>query len=403
MARSIPALINSHMLVWAREEAGYNTLEQAAEKAHFPVEKLRSWETNETLPTLRQAEKLARLYNRPFSVFCLATPPKTTPLAAEYRRLPGVRSGEESPELRLALRQMIYRRKVALELLWELGDQPEPFSYTIKSGESPEQIAVSLRNTLGISIGEQQGWPNEYRAWHEWRAAVENIGALVFQFSKVKVEEIRGLSLLEFPLPVIGINSKEIPASKPFSLLHELVHVMLACANEEKPALMENRTAQAWTELEKFTEAVAGAVLMPAKALLNEWEVSSRSTASDWDIMEIRKLARRYKVTPKAMITRLLLLHRCTPAAYRRWTDAWEANLKEHPPKPGGGIATPAEKALNRNGRSFSRLVLEALTHERITAVEAARYLELNYPHIETLRRNLAMARQFEAVTAGTD
>ena len=390
------------MLAWAREEAGY-TLEQAAEKAHFVIEKLSSWEKGESMPTLRQAEKLAKIYHRPFSVFSLSQPPMMTPLAAEYRRLPGITPGKESPELRFALRQMIYRRKGALDLLEELGDHPEPFSLNIKMGEAPEQVAERIRSALGISLATQKAWPHEFRAWHSWRMAVENLGALVFQFSKVNVTEVRGVSLLEFPLPTIGINTKEIPASKPFSLLHELVHVMLARADEEKPALLETRTQPAWMELERFAEAVAGAVLMPADAILSEYEVAGKSTTADWGISEIQTLSRRYKVTPKAMITRLLILHRCSPAAYRRWTDAWEEYLKEHPPRPGGGIATPAEKALNRNGRSFTQLVLEALTHDRITAVDAAHYLDLNFPHIETLRRNLAMARQFETETVGVD
>src|SRR5438445_10764685 len=120
MAARIPALVNPPLLVWAREEAGYS-LEKAAERTGFSVEKLRAWETSEAKPTLRQAERLAQFYHRPYSVFCLSAPPATRPLAAEYRRLPGVQPGKESPELRLALRQMIYRRTVALRLRAELG------------------------------------------------------------------------------------------------------------------------------------------------------------------------------------------------------------------------------------------------------------------------------------------
>ena len=53
--------------------------------------------------------------------FFLPTPPQLTPLAAEYRRLPGVTPGHESPPLRLAVRQMVSRRESALALLEELG------------------------------------------------------------------------------------------------------------------------------------------------------------------------------------------------------------------------------------------------------------------------------------------
>ncbi|MBI5675093.1 MAG: ImmA/IrrE family metallo-endopeptidase [Nitrospirae bacterium] len=402
MARSIPALVNSSLLTWAREDAGFS-IEQAAERADFSTEKLQAWESGLFQPTLRQAEKLAKLYHRPYSVFCLSEPPKTKPLASEYRRLPGVRPGAESPELRFAIRQMIYRRKVALGLISELADKPDKFLLSAHLQEDTEHVATHIRSKLGISIETQHAWPNEFRAWHGWRAAVEDIGVLVFQFSKVNPKEVRGVSLLDFPLPVIGINSKEVPASKPFSLLHELVHIMLAHADEEKPALLEKRNDQDWLKVERFAEAVAGAVLMPSAALLKEPEIANRTSGNYWNIPEVRKLARRYKVTPKAMITRLLWISKCTPAGYRKWIDDWEDYLKAHPPKPGGGIATPAEKALNRNGRSFTQLVLNALSLERITSVEASHYLELNFPHIETLRRNVAMARQFEPVMDGVD
>ncbi len=45
----------------------------------------------------------------------------------------------------------------------------------------------------------------------EWRAAVEQLGVLVFQFPKVELTDVRGLSLLRFPLPVVGVSSKEQP------------------------------------------------------------------------------------------------------------------------------------------------------------------------------------------------
>ena len=396
MARSIPALVNRKMLTWARKEAGYS-IESAAEKARLPVNKLVAWEEGDSLPTVSQAEKLAKLYARSYSVFYLSKPPETIPLASEYRRLFGVKPGEESPELRVALRQMIHRRKIALDLLEEFGKKPDLFSLKAYLTENPEIIGKRLRKELGITLKEQFEWPNEFHAWSAWRATIEDFGVMVFQFYKVALTEVRGISLFDFPLPVIGVNNKEIPASKPFSLLHELIHIMLANAQEEKPAILDNRPAEEWAHVERFAEAAAGAVLMPTDALSAEPLVSERSAYDNLFIQDVVKLARRYKVTPKAVATRLLQLNYCSSSVYSRWSKEWEAYLTEHPPKTGGGFATPAQKALNRNGYTFTGLVLDALSLGRITAVKASRYLELNFPHIETLRRNLAMARAVES------
>jgi Zn-dependent peptidase ImmA (M78 family)/DNA-binding XRE family transcriptional regulator len=398
MARRIPALVNPPLLAWAREQAGYS-IEEAAKKAKVTPAKLKAWESKSPGPTLRQAENLAKLYHRAYSVFSLPEPPNIPPLASEYRRLPNVTPGKESPELRVALRHMIYRRNVALDLIAELGGDPEQFSIVVRLGSDPEAAAQELRAKLGITLEQQYKWENEFQAWREWRQAVEGVGTLVFQFPKVDPEEVRGVSILEFPLPAVGVNSKEVPGSKPFTLLHELVHLALARADEEKPAASEGRTGQAWRQVEGYAEAVAGAVLMPAPQLLGDSLVRGRSS---WSVDEMRRLARRYKVTPLAMATRLLRVGPVSPHAYQRWRADWNRYLKEHPPKKPRGFATPPAKALSRNGLTFTTLVLEALTTERVTAIEAARYLDLRYPHIETLRRELTFGRgrPVEAETA---
>lgn len=389
MARRIQALVNPTLLAWARKEAGYS-IADVVEKLKLPAEKLRAWERESPGPTLRQAEKLAKLYHRPYSVFCMEAPPPTTPLAADYRRHPHIRPGAESPDLRLALRQMIYRREVALELLDELGDEPERFAVQIRLGENPETAANRLRERIGITHDQQLAWRDEFHAWREWRQAVEALGVLVFQFPKVDPEEVRGVSILDFPLPVIGVNSKEIPASKPFTLIHELVHLALASANEERPALNETRSAREWTEIEKYAEAIAAAVLMPQTRLLEDALVRGRST---WTVDDMRRLARRYKVTPLAMATRLLRTGRLAPASYNRWRGEWNQYLAEHPPKKPRVRVLPPARALGRNGYAFTILVLDALNTDRITGVQAARYLDLRFPHVETLRRDLIFRR----------
>jgi Zn-dependent peptidase ImmA (M78 family)/DNA-binding XRE family transcriptional regulator len=388
------------MLIWAREQAGYS-LEQVAGKLGQPPARLASWERGDTKPTLRQAERLAAVYHRPFTLLYLKAAPATVPLASEYRRLPGVTPGKESPELRLALREMIHRRNTALDLIAELGDEPEPFALRAHLGEEPEAVAARVRTALGISLPTLFAWANEFQAWRAWRAAIERLDVLVFQFAKVDIGEVRGVSLVAFPLPAIGINNREVPASKPFSVLHELVHVILANAAEEKPALEERRSDVAWQQVEGFGERVAGGVLMPRDALVAEPAVRSHAPAQDWEIAEVARLARRYKVTPAALATRLFVLGRMTPGSYRRWKDGWREFLAEHPPRSSGGFAAPAEKALNRNGRSFTLLVLEALSADRITAVDAVNRLSLNYPHIESLRRELVLSREPHLATAG--
>lgn len=391
MAVSIPALINPKMLAWAREQAGY-TLDLVAEKLKLPLEKLLSWENGDKKPSIRQAEILAKVYHCSYSLFSLQERPNVVPLATEYRRLPGVIPGKETPELRFALRDMIYRRRVALNLIEELGERPKDFSLSAKLNEDPEKVAIRIRNFLNISLDIQFAWSSDSQAWKGWRSAIESIGVIVFLFSDVEMEEIRGVSLFHPRLPVIGINNQE-RSSRSFTLLHEFVHILLKQSMDEQPAIEEKRSDKEWNEVEKFTETVAGAVLVPAMALKNEKLIQMRQKKEKWTLGEIQRFAKKYKVTPLAFATRMLVLGLMSPVIYRIWKDEWNEFLTQHPPKKGGGFATHAEKALNRNGTTFTTLVIDALTLERITPVDASRYLKVGYPHIENLRMYFAYGR----------
>ncbi len=253
MPAVLPVPIQPSVLTWARSESGY-AVDRVASRLQVKPERVEAWERGERMPTLRQVQELARFFHRPLNLFFLPSPPQVPPLAAEYRRLPGVTPGQESPELRLALRQMINRRETAMTLIEELGESMIPFKLEAHPNEDASVVGTRLRTALGITDEAQSGWRDEWQAWREWRAAVEQLGALVFQFPKVELTDARGLSLLRFPLPVVGVNSKEQPESRNYTLLHEVIHLMLASGHEETPALNERRSGSEWEAIERFAE-----------------------------------------------------------------------------------------------------------------------------------------------------
>lgn len=386
MTTSLPLPINPAVLIWAREESGY-PVERVADRLNVKAERVAEWEQGERPPTLRQVENLARLYHRPLSVFFQPKPPVTPVLAAEYRRLPGVVPGQESPELRLALRKMSARRETMLQLLVELGEATPAFDLVAHLSESPANIASRLRAALDLSIASQFDWANEWQAWAAWRAAVERLGVLVFQFPKVPLEEARGLSLLRSPLPVAAVNSKEAPEPRSFTLIHEVVHLMLSAGHEELPAARESRTGDAWAQVERFAEETASHTLVPESALaaaVRDYHLPRNG----WDIGDIRTLARRFRITPLAMATRLRASGYFSWVVYQRWKQGWDAYVATLPPKS-GGFAHPITIALGRAGRPFTQIVLEALSANRITPVNASRYLDLKFEHFEKLKASL--------------
>lgn len=334
-----PVAVNHNVLTWARLQSGYS-VERVARRLHVSEDRVRAWEQGVRTPTVRQLQLLASFLHRPLGVFFMAQPPDVPPLATEYRRLRGVRPGDESPELRLALRQMLIRRERALSLMEELGESVPDFTLRAHLRDSPTDVAGRLRAALDVDIGTQRGWASQWAAWRGWRAAVERIGVLVFQFPKVPLEEVRGLALLSRPLPVAAINGKETPRKKTVTLVRKVVHLMLAGANEEHAALVESRSVDTWGEVEEFAESVAGRVLLPEN------------------------------------------FHCAEAHAVHRHSPSWRP-----PRRP--EFATPVAKTLGRGGRPFAQLVLEAMDANRITTVDASRYLDLRFGHFDHLRAHL--------------
>ncbi len=378
-------MVNPPLLEWAREESGY-ALEQVAKRLGTKPERVRAWEKGEVRPSVRQVQELSKFYHRPFGIFFLQERPKLPPLSAEYRRLPGVRQGEETPEFRLALRLMSLRRAQALELSEEIDAEFPEFALEIHLQEPVTEAGDRLRRALAVDPARQSAWRDDWQAWREWRAAVESLGVLVFQFPKVRLTEARGLALLDFPLPAIGINSKEFaPAARAFTLMHELAHIGLAKSREEAVALRESRDEASWAEVERFAEAVASAVLIPQDVLESLLPVS-RSIR--WDIEAVRGLARRFRVTSLAMATRLRIHGAMSREAYWEWKAEWDAYVGTLSP-PRGGFANPVDRTVNRAGLPFVRLVVEALDQNRLNALDASRMLELGFHHFDRLRESL--------------
>lgn len=387
MAASIPAFITPTVLRWAREESGYAPA-LAAKRVGVPPEKLLAWEEGRAKPTLRKVQVLSKFYHRPLGVFFLPQPPSLPPLATEYRRLPGIEPSAESPELRLAIRVMSLRRETTLQLSKELNHTIPDFNLAVHPSESPVAAGARLRDLLGIAAEEQLAWRDEWQAWRRWRETVEGAGVLVFQFPKVSLNQVRGLTLPLFPLPAIGINSKETSiAARSFTMMHELAHVALACGHEEDVAIRERRNEANWEKMERFAEEVASAVLIPEE-MFNGFLAKMSVPRDAWDVPRVKDFASKFRVTPLAMATRLRAAGALTWKGYQHWKQNWNTYLSTLKPRK-GGFAMPVDKTLARGGRPFAQLVLEALDANRITSVDASRYLDLRFDYIGKLRQKL--------------
>jgi hypothetical protein len=162
---------------------------------------------------------------------------------------------------------------------------------------------------------------------------------------------------------------------------------MLSAGNDEAPASREPRQGEEWLKVERFAESAASHALVPEEALRGVIARLGLQHAK-WGVENVRRVAKKFRLTPLAMATRLRESGFLTWPQYNHWRAEWQAHVAALPPRR-GGFATPVEKALNRAGRPFARLVLEALEANRLTPVDASRYLDLKFEHFDKLRAHL--------------
>lgn len=377
MPRSIPAFVNPALLIWARERVGLS-LDGAAERAGFEAERLRRWEQGEERPSIPQLRTLGDVYKRPLAVFFLSAPPTDFDPQREFRRLPGVTPQSETPELRMALRAALFRREVARDLYERMQEPIPEMAAAVHPNENEEVVGDRIRTLLTISWDAQVEWPSAYAALDAWRTAVERVGVLVFQTGDVDKSEMRGTSIPHGPLPVILLNSNDAPHGRLFTLVHELVHILLTNGGH-RTSPMEGQRLPEDQLLERVSNRFAAATLMPRAEFLAE--AARHPDALAGDDAGLRRFANRVKVSPEAILRRLISLHRVPASLYREKRRDWQQRLWYSPRTSQGG--PPIEvRVVSSVGRPFASLVVEAYQRNAVSSADVVDFLGVQLKHL---------------------
>jgi Zn-dependent peptidase ImmA (M78 family)/DNA-binding XRE family transcriptional regulator len=379
--QQIIANINPAALVWARQVRGM-PLEIAAKKIGVTPERLESFESGQTAPTIKQLLKIGRVYRKPAAFFYLLELPEKPEGLHDYRRLIEA-AATPSPELLDAVARARERRLDAIELNALLDRQMPIFKLSASRETRPAALAGEIRRVLRISLQEQKSWREPYNALRLWVAAAELAGLLVFQFSDVELEDARGFSIAERPLPVVAINGKDWPRAKIFTLIHEIAHIAIS-----EPGICDLHVENEDDSIEIYCNEVAGEMLVPAEALLAEQIVRGHQSIV-WNDLELQELSTRFSVSREVILRRLLSLGRTTVKFYQSKRRDFIVAAIETREREGGFLPYP-RRVLRDNGRAFTYLVLSAYNNEAISALEVSRLLGgINLRHIAAISGEL--------------
>lgn len=386
MSRSITALANRELLVWARKSAGLN-IATAAKRIGQSEERLESWEREGgSSPTIAQLRKAAEVYRRPLAVFYLPQVPRDFAPLRDFRQLVEGASRELSTKLRFLVRHAQERQQWAVETRKKNEVAPLGFVGCASTRDDLASLARGLRGLLGVTLEDQGSWGTPEDALREWIGAYEEVGIFVFQSHDVPLADMRGLALTDPLAPVILLNAKDARSARVFTLFHELAHIAIGEAGISDLYLPE-RPATAEESIEVFCNAVAAETLVPAASLTQT--VVRRDLLLDLDAA-IGSLSVHYKVSREVIARRLSntgFISRETyqekRVQYQREFEVYQRELEEQRRLRKIEYRLRHARLVARdNGPAFSRLVLSAYGEGAITGRDVSNLLGVKLRHL---------------------
>lgn len=371
------AKINSAMMKWAREYAGFTH----GHEERLPKDiksKYEAWEKGENSPTWNQLREVSKKYHIPTAFFFMDCPPNfdNLPNMINYRKLVADSIYEtNSPNLINNIRKSETRREIYLDLLNELNEDILLFKVP-KLEHDTKIFSNYIREILGISLSTQKSWykeVNHYNFLNKWKEVLnEKLGVLIFETEGVLLEEMRALCIFHEKIPIILLNGKDSVNGRIFSLFHELTHLLLGesaiCGDDEN------------TKEEIFCNAVAGEFLVPEHDL----NISINGVTDLLSYNSLKKLYNSYGVSEHVILRRLLDANKISRKDYISHINSYEESFS----KSSGSGGNYLNNMIKYNGKAYYSVILDAYEVGIINSLEFSKFTDLGKKQIPKLQES---------------
>jgi Zn-dependent peptidase ImmA (M78 family)/transcriptional regulator with XRE-family HTH domain len=378
--------LNRDVLVWARKRVGLSQ-DEAAEGAGVDAFQIQEWEDGPKTPTVRQARKLAEVYDRPFLELLSRERPKVKPLelVPDFRMHREEAVPKDHYELLRIQSEAEEVRLNALDLFEMLGTSPPRLPPEIfgQVSDDAEKKAAQARAILRLSLEDQLGLTSKEKGQFVGviRRQFESAGILVTKHSGLIQFGARGMCFFAEPLPII-VFSNESAAAQAFTLGHELAHVVLKLsAISGAPG----SAAPSAKRIETWCDEFASAFLIPSDALA-KFVTKLGSPLDSIEDAKLKELSNRFAVSRHAMLIRLVNLGYVQSAYY--WGVKRPQFLEEEAAyKARGRSKYYGSRFRAWRGDLYTGLVLDAWSEGMITNHNAAEFMGIkNIEHLEAIR-----------------
>jgi len=358
------AFINPNIIKWAMQTKNINeyTIVKKLNKKH---EDFIKWLKGEKYPTFKQAKQLAKILGIPFGYLYLEKPPE------EKLPVPDFRTIKNQKPISNNLRNLLLyleQKQLFLEEFFK-NENYEELSFIGKYNinDNYKLVANFIRNWLEIEKLSKQKFLedlieqlNQKRIFVFRNTILENN-----THKKLKIEEIRGAVFVNKYAPLIFINANDTKKAQIFTLIHELVHILI---NQSE---FSDITIKNTNKIETFCNNVTAEVLLPEKNLSYINKITKNTIKELSDKYNISKLAILYKLLNTKKISKEQFddLYEYFKKEYEEFLEKNKKNKAK-----GGNFYKTIQK---RYGKNFLEIVKYSLLSEKITYREASDLLNI--------------------------
>lgn len=382
------ALINHKIIPWACHRADMD-LDFLASKMKVNVEKLKEWESGESKPTFKQAQKLAKYLHIPFGYLFLKEAPAETVPVTDFRTIANRQQKSLSIDLKDLLNDLEQKQSWYREYIRDYFGEPVNIIGKFSSTNTPLAVATDIIAKLNLTLQDRKLARNTTELYNLLVARIERYNILVMKSGVVgsnthralDLEEFRGISMYDDYAPIIFINGRDVPAAQLFTLVHELAHLWIGEGGISNQPLDSQITGS--NAIERLCNAVAGEVLVPQDILINHWDNGKTLDEITADLR--RKIFR---------VSQVVIARRAYDIRLISWGDysefyADQAKKWKSPKSPGGN---PYNTIPIRNSKTFTSAVVQRARANGILLRDAGKLLGVSPARISKLATHIGVS-----------
>ena len=386
------AIINKETLAFLLSQKGV-TNEYLSQKAACTVKQIVEWTNldNDKLPTVNQARKIAEALRVPFASLYMTlgtiTPFIPTKPIIQNRRIMDADNQDDSA-VNLAIIDLIQARDFYVETEELLQREVKQFTIQINLDANVESWANEIRNKFEIDLERQYKAPSSRQFYLYLKNRIEDQGIFIQEFLGVDLDSLRAMAIYQDStiMPVIGINEKDRPPAKCFSLIHELVHITKRSSSICN-AMYDNSFLKNQEEI--FCNAVSGELLVPQIAINT---IIKNGNYDLTDLADIQRISDKFSISREVIIRRLLDLNYIQNSDYdilsKLLHDELIASKEEQRLLKESGIQlsfsiNPAQKAMDKTSMSLSKAIYAGYCEDIFTKYDVAQILSIKTKHID--------------------